>query len=98
MQENRRTPRQVKTPVEEIYIRPDSPTLPRAHVSYWNLNYYTDRQRFKHLDTFPYDLNLTTLFLRVELPLSVFPGKEPAHPPVGVAATWSPSDHLVYGN
>ncbi|XP_031685315.1 uncharacterized protein LOC116374754 [Oncorhynchus kisutch] len=31
--ENRRTPRQVKTPVEEIYIRPDSPTLPRAHSS-----------------------------------------------------------------
>ncbi|XP_036820282.1 uncharacterized protein LOC118944533 [Oncorhynchus mykiss] len=31
--ENRRTPRQVKTPVEEMYIRPDSPTLPRAHSS-----------------------------------------------------------------
>ncbi|XP_036820285.1 uncharacterized protein LOC110506627 [Oncorhynchus mykiss] len=31
--ENQRTPRQVKTPVEEIYIRPDSPTLPRAHSS-----------------------------------------------------------------
>ncbi|XP_070985507.1 DNA ligase 1-like [Oncorhynchus clarkii lewisi] len=31
--ENRRTPRQVKTPVEEIYIRPDSPTLPPAHSS-----------------------------------------------------------------
>ncbi|XP_055756271.1 uncharacterized protein DDB_G0280205-like [Salvelinus fontinalis] len=31
--ENRRTPRQVKTPVEEIYIRPDSPTLPRANSS-----------------------------------------------------------------
>ncbi|XP_064840865.1 uncharacterized protein LOC135552873 [Oncorhynchus masou masou] len=31
--ENRRTRRQVKTPVEEIYIRPDSLTLPRAHRS-----------------------------------------------------------------
>ncbi|XP_052326547.1 uncharacterized protein LOC127909398 [Oncorhynchus keta] len=31
--ENRRTRRQVKTPVEEINIRPDSPTLPRAHSS-----------------------------------------------------------------
>ncbi|XP_064841893.1 uncharacterized protein LOC135553893 [Oncorhynchus masou masou] len=31
--ENRRTRRQVKTPVEEIYMRPDSPTLPRAHRS-----------------------------------------------------------------
>ncbi|XP_045073425.1 uncharacterized protein LOC123486220 isoform X3 [Coregonus clupeaformis] len=30
---NQRTPRQVKTHVEEIYIRPDSPTLPRAHSS-----------------------------------------------------------------
>ncbi|XP_045564774.1 uncharacterized protein [Salmo salar] len=30
---NRRTPRQVKTPVEEIYIIPDSPTLQRAHSS-----------------------------------------------------------------
>ncbi|CDQ79506.1 unnamed protein product [Oncorhynchus mykiss] len=30
---NRRTPRQVKTPVEEMYIIPDSPTLPRAHSS-----------------------------------------------------------------
>ncbi|XP_064868638.1 uncharacterized protein LOC115112757 [Oncorhynchus nerka] len=31
--ENRRTRRQVKTPVEEINLRPDSPTLPRAHSS-----------------------------------------------------------------
>ncbi|XP_041696876.1 uncharacterized protein LOC121534303 isoform X2 [Coregonus clupeaformis] len=30
---NQRTHRQVKTHVEEIYIRPDSPTLPRAHSS-----------------------------------------------------------------
>ncbi|XP_031685316.1 uncharacterized protein LOC116374755 [Oncorhynchus kisutch] len=31
--ENRRTRQQVKTPVEEINIRPDSLTLPRAHSS-----------------------------------------------------------------
>ncbi|XP_045081383.1 uncharacterized protein LOC121583286 [Coregonus clupeaformis] len=30
---NQRTPRQVKTHVEKIYISPDSPTLPRAHSS-----------------------------------------------------------------
>ncbi|XP_041755371.1 uncharacterized protein LOC123492643 isoform X2 [Coregonus clupeaformis] len=30
---NQRTPRQVKTHVEKIYISPDSPTLPRTHSS-----------------------------------------------------------------
>lgn len=73
----------------------DSTTCPRKLLKPKLLYGQTEIQTW---DNFPSDLNLTTLFLRVELPLSIFPGSEPGHPPAGVAATRSPSAHLVYGN